>query len=91
MKVELSREEKKTVGKLSRLKVLSRMGWVAFVTGFAALVLFVGTFGDLEFTSIDMVHILRLIISGAVIFGCVWLENYVSEKKKELNADLKEM
>lgn len=91
MKVELSKKQKKAVGELGRLKVISRAGWV--VSAFASISFFAcaGFLGDLEFSSLDSHHILGMLISGGVVAVAIFIENYVSNKKEEIISDLKEM
>ena len=91
MKVELGKKQKKAVGELGRLKVLSRVGWVLGV--FATVCFFVctGFYADLEFTSLDLHHIIGMIVSGGVVALAVFIENYVSNRKEDIISYLKEM
>ena len=91
MKVELSKKQKKAVGELGRLKVLSRVGWVLGIFATVCFFACIGFYEDLEFAALDLHHIIGMIVSGGVVAVAVFIENYVSNRKEEIISDLKEM
>lgn len=91
MKVELSKKKKKAVGELGRLKVLSRAGWVLSTCASISFFACTGFLWGLEFSPLDLQHILGMLISGGVIAVAIFIENYVSNKREEIISDLKEM
>lgn len=90
MKVELSKKQKKAVGELGRLKVLSRAGWVLSTGAAISFFACAGFLDGLEFSPLDLQHILGMLISGGVVAVAIFIENYVSNKKEEIISDLKE-
>ena len=71
--------------------MLSRAGWVLSTGAAISFFACAGFLDGLEFSPLDLQHILGMLISGGVVAVAIFIENYVSNKKEEIISDLKEM